>query len=338
MTQRNPSPHRRIRISLTSLCWAVVNIYGGVLIVYLLLHILTGTRLWPVALAANFSQWLLLPTLILLPFTLWRRRWTPALLSGMSAAAFGWLFGGLFLPQPAPTLSAQRLPLTVMTFNVNNGHATPDRLNALIRDSGAAIVGLEEVNWVQAAALPDTGYPYQVVHSDGTRGIALLSQYPILEHDLFYLESHRMPHLRVVLDVDGTRLTVIVAHPPPPILTTTGYYPDPLAAVEIATLADMAANHAPAILMGDFNTSDQSDSYALLPAAGLTDAFRAAGWGFGVTWPARRKHHDVPLPPLVRIDYIWLTSDFRPVRAWVGPPAGSDHLPVVADLVWEQDR
>jgi endonuclease/exonuclease/phosphatase (EEP) superfamily protein YafD len=35
-----------------------------------------------------------------------------------------------------------------------------------------------------------------------------------------------------------------------------------------------------------------------------------------------------------RIDYIWYTGDFRAARAWVGPDAGSDHLPVLAKLVW----
>jgi vancomycin resistance protein VanJ len=44
------------------------------------------------------------------------------------------------------------------------------------------------------------------------------------------------------------------------------------------------------------------------------------------------------LVPLVRIDYVWYTDDFRATRAWVGPDAGSDHLPVLAELVWEEMR
>ncbi|HBO45279.1 MAG TPA: hypothetical protein DD670_15390 [Planctomycetaceae bacterium] len=34
-----------------------------------------------------------------------------------------------------------------------------------------------------------------------------------------------------------------------------------------------------------------------------------------------------------RIDHILMRSDWWPRRCWVGPDMGSDHLPVVADLI-----
>jgi endonuclease/exonuclease/phosphatase (EEP) superfamily protein YafD len=37
----------------------------------------------------------------------------------------------------------------------------------------------------------------------------------------------------------------------------------------------------------------------------------------------------------MRIDHILYTDHFVAQRAWVGPNAGSDHLPVLAELAWE---
>ena len=72
-----------------------------------------------------------------------------------------------------------------------------------------------------------------------------------------------------------------VAHPPPPVFYQGRYYFHPYAGAEIASLVQMATAGGPAILMGDLNLTDQNDNYALLSEAGLTDAFRAVGWGFG---------------------------------------------------------
>jgi endonuclease/exonuclease/phosphatase (EEP) superfamily protein YafD len=96
----------------------------------------------------------------------------------------------------------------------------------------------------------------------------------------------------------------------------------------------------PAVLMGDFNLVERHPIYRQIAGAGLTDAFRAAGRGVGVTLPTRMarwaatgsRWGSIPLPPLFRVDYIWLTADLLPLVAWVGGHAGSDHLPVCVRL------
>jgi endonuclease/exonuclease/phosphatase family metal-dependent hydrolase len=46
----------------------------------------------------------------------------------------------------------------------------------------------------------------------------------------------------------------------------------------------------------------------------------------------------VPLPPVGRVDYIWVTPEFDLQRAWVGRTnAGSDHLPVLARVTLKPD-
>jgi endonuclease/exonuclease/phosphatase (EEP) superfamily protein YafD len=40
----------------------------------------------------------------------------------------------------------------------------------------------------------------------------------------------------------------------------------------------------------------------------------------------------VPLPPVIRIDYIWASPHFATLDSSVWPGLGSDHRPVISDL------
>jgi vancomycin resistance protein VanJ len=90
------------------------------------------------------------------------------------------------------------------------------------------------------------------------------------------------------------------------------------------------ANGGPALVLGDFNTSDGQPLYRLLRRR-LDDAYRAAGWGFGFTFPSPRGS---PLGfPVVRIDYVFHDEFWATQAAWTGSLPGSDHRYVVADLL-----
>ncbi len=335
--EQSSSFGHRLLVSLGRLLLAAVDVYAVGICLYLLLRIFTGYRLWPLALASNLLHWLLLPAFILLPIILWRRRWPTAGMLAAGLIAFIWLFGGLFLPRSTiPTVHAgSDQTLTVMTLNTNDDNATPEELIPLLHDSGADIVALQEVGPVLAAALDDNlldEYPYRDYIGYGVPGIGLLSRYPIVEHKIIVNET-AFPYLITTLSVDGQKLFVINVHPPPPALTSReGYRSQSIG--EISFFVDLATGGKPTILMGDFNAVDQSADYRLLVDAGLHDAFREAGWGFGSTWPDR----DVaPVfeNPVIRIDYVWHTDHFEAQQAWVGPGTGSDHRPVLAELVWK---
>ena len=339
---------RRAARFLWRLALAGFDLYTVSILIYLLLRLLTGERLWPVALLDNFAEWLLLPALPILVLMILTRHRIRAALSLVNAAGFLWLFGALFLPNPSPVAACGNpephcVELRVMTHNIAAGGAAPDWLLPAIEASGADIVALEEVGIVQATALESSlldQYPYRVLAPDGLAGVGLLSRYPIVDYELFHLQTRVFPYLQATLDVEGHPLTVIVAHPIPPGVSRYGYRPNGL--VDFPPLAERATAGGPTLLMGDFNATDQSQSYAILADAGLIDAHRAAGWGFSPTFPAAGRYVpsptvrlSIPVPPLVRIDYVWTTADFHPVRVWRGDSAGSDHLSVQADLLWD---
>lgn len=89
-----------------------------------------------------------------------------------------------------------------------------------------------------------------------------------------------------------------------------------------------AARHAdtrPVIVAGDFNMPVETRIYRDHWGA-LTNAFDARGTGFGFTRYDGRWLR-------VRIDHVLAAPRWFDVRgAWVGEDAGSDHLPMVADL------
>jgi endonuclease/exonuclease/phosphatase family metal-dependent hydrolase len=156
----------------------------------------------------------------------------------------------------------------------------------------------------------------------------------------------------VVLDVRGRALHVVNLHLSSPLPlrreALTGWAPlyvgeDANARrLEVGHLAprlqSLAAGPEPLIVAGDMNLTDQTPEYARLREAGLEDAQRSVGWGFGHTFPSsvgvRLFHQRLTVPfPLLGIDHVMYSSRVEPraVRVWP-TSGGSDHLPVVADL------
>ena len=80
----------------------------------------------------------------------------------------------------------------------------------------------------------------------------------------------------------------------------------------------------PLLVGGDFNMPPDDSTFAALLAT-FRSAFDEAGWGYGYTRPAQFSW--------VRIDHILTTPDWSITECRVGPDLGSDHLPVMAEVV-----
>ncbi|MBN8459225.1 MAG: endonuclease/exonuclease/phosphatase family protein [Verrucomicrobia bacterium] len=82
----------------------------------------------------------------------------------------------------------------------------------------------------------------------------------------------------------------------------------------------------PIILGGDFN-SGASDPVHNLLVRDFTDAFAAAGTGWGDTYQRR--------VPILRIDHIYANRHFTPIRCRAVTTTSSDHRIVIADFLTE---
>ncbi|MBN2502716.1 MAG: endonuclease/exonuclease/phosphatase family protein [Anaerolineales bacterium] len=329
---------RRISEKASSFFLAAIDVYGVFVLAYFLIRLLNGSKFLFVALCSHFLHILLLPAFLFLTLALYLRRWHSITLMSIAVFSFAWIYGPRFLPRSAPDNAAPGF--TVMTFNIEFLNVSPDELVYLLTHSDADIIALQELADEQAVAIAkdlSSLYPCQILQGGGIPGVGLLSKYPCRDAEIFYLYSMDLPYLQATLTADGRELTLLNAHPPP-LAGIISYRSNSDIAEEYKRLLDRIQSDNPFLLVGDFNTTDQSDNYALIHATGLSDAYRQAGWGLGLTWPAGRYGNAIPawFPKTNRLDYIWYSDDFIALDAWTGERTNSDHLPVFAELSWNK--
>jgi endonuclease/exonuclease/phosphatase (EEP) superfamily protein YafD len=218
-----------------------------------------------------------------------------------------------------------------MTFNTGNDFIAAEHLIHAIKNSGADIVGLQELSERNAAALETLSeYPHRVLFGKKFDGKGLLSRYPIEKHRLFSSVIAR-PHIEALLNIGERNIIAYIVHAPAPNFRRLEFR-SPYSMPEIERLLALLQADIPTILMGDFNLVDRSDVYHLITKAGLVDTFRAVGKGPGLTFPTRHQYIPLRLPRMIRIDYIWVTRQFTPLTSVVGRGYGSDHLPVFSTV------
>ena len=331
-----------------------IAVYGLSVTAYLLARVGFGERVWLVAMCNNCVPWLVWMGLgaggIAL-FSQHRRRLIALQIPGV--VAFALLYGDLFWPHDPVAPVNGGLELTVATYNILSIHTDPRRITQAIDALDADIIGLQELGPDHAATFEREmvgDYPYQALHpSPFGFGIGLLSRYPIQDETvlLTYPKHERRVLMRAVLDVQGTRVTVYVAHPIVPfplknqpwqrVMPGTLWFPslydDNERDRQIGVLSDhIRQDEGPVLVLCDCNMSDQSDAYRALDTA-LDDAFHERGWGMGFSSTRFMSTHRV-LPLFARIDYVWHSEHFTALDATVGATSGgSDHRPVVAELV-----
>jgi endonuclease/exonuclease/phosphatase family metal-dependent hydrolase len=231
-----------------------------------------------------------------------------------------------------------------MTYNIHHGEDVDGRLDieriaALIREQGADLVALQEVDKgvertsrrdlpAELAALTGmtclfrNNYAFQ----GGEYGNAILTRFPVKRWANTLLRMLRPGEqrgvLQAVVDAGGRDLLFMATH--------IDYRPDDaerLANVEQFREVLSEYGMMPALFGGDFNDAPGSRTYAAM-AAMFDDVWLKAGDGVGFTIPSRE--------PNKRIDFLWLRhgAPLRPIRAWVPRSEASDHLPVVAEFAW----
>lgn len=297
---------------------------------YLLLYFTIGES-WPlIGVLNSFLHLLLLPSLILLPIALIRRRGVLIVLLIPQVIAFGVWYGPYLLPKDIAPPDSEQTVVRLATFNLH-GLQAADGLEAVIRAMDAGIVAVQELSEESAeilsAALADL-YPEQALHPVPGRprdGKGTFSRYAITESAFDYRAA---AYQRAVLEIEGMPVELYNVHLFQP------FAPDRLEMRrdDINLLLAMALlDDDPFVLLaGDFNLTDRSDGYRMLTTP-FRDAFAVAGQGLGHTfmpWDGL---------PLARIDYVFYRSGWRAIEVTVWPVAGgSDHRPVVVEMALQR--
>ncbi len=229
-------------------------------------------------------------------------------------------FFGRQQPAAAPTSTAR---LRVMLCNVNTRTGRPKKVLETVQTIRPDLLVLEEVNqvWLDKLTALQTKYPHQHVQPrEDNFGIALLSRFP-LQRARTVFAGGAVP--TILAEVDTPRLAIVATHPLPPC----GRKYSDMRNQQLAALPQWTRNRdRPVILVGDLNATPWSWTFQrLLRDGGLRDSAR--GFGLQGTWPAIHPLVNIP------IDHLLHTSGVIITNRLPGPNVGSDHLPLVVDLV-----
>jgi endonuclease/exonuclease/phosphatase (EEP) superfamily protein YafD len=319
-------------------------------------------KMWPrrrglLGLSSVFAPYLFFPLLLLLPAARRDARFLRTALLACAAVYLARFMPPLHVRPRRPVPGDRRF--SVLTWNVLYRNPRIAELCRFLGTVPAEVVALQEVTPAVADLLDHDaalvrGYPHRLFCAcDHGSGLALLSQYPILEHGSIDLP----PALRARLDLgDGQTVTLVSAHPTfgdprrprpkpvrdNPLMARLHRIVDPRFLRYDPSHRDLGIAHVRAlvepllrqgeslVLMGDFNVTEREPAYREL-TAGLQDAHRRAGFGSGHTW---RPEWMANLPfGLLRIDYLLSTPDLRPLHASADcTPRGSDHCIVQAEF------
>ncbi len=303
-------------VSLTA--WNVLRIYPG-------------DRWLLVRLGNYFAPWLfmaLIPALVVALLT--RRPWLTrvALLLALVFMARYW---PVLVPRPSQLSAGNDVSeLRVMTFNVYYANRDVSDIADLIRAESPDVIALQELTPGLAGPLKAklaSEYPYFLY--DSRQGLTgLISRYPLTAEAIHPILRYNQ---RASIETPGGPVNVWSVHLAT-ALSQNGWEAQRSMAAAVAEEAEKETR--PFVVLGDFNTTDQTENYRLV-ADQLTDVHWSVGQGFGFTYPdVRRYGADSPiLGPVVRIDHIFVSDHLTPQEIHVIPSGhGSDHQPVVATL------
>lgn len=282
--------------------------------------------------------WFPLPFLVVASLV-WERR----LLWPLAATAFVIVGPIMGLRMHVPASSSEHHDLRVLTCNVDENNFQPEALATLIEDEQIDLVALQEVSSATHFAWP-AGWTV-LAHDE----FIVASRFPIVERD----------HVgRVTRPIELAAICCALAMPDREILVINLHLESPrqgLEAVLSATkgidLAEIprlsavlklraaesekvsqwiAGIPGTKVVLGDFNTPLESTVFRR-DWSSYADAFAAAGNGFGFTKISQNRGWSYG----ARIDHVLIEPPLRSLRCQVVRDIGSDHLPLLADIVFD---
>jgi endonuclease/exonuclease/phosphatase (EEP) superfamily protein YafD len=245
------------------------------------------------------------------------------------AAAFSMVNLCFFIPLYIPTfpeMDSRERSLRILSFNINKRNALHDEVIQYMESLKADIVFLMEVNHGMANKLRRLNDSYEHLFFEPREdnfGMAFLTRLPTIDSKINRVGGFKLPIFINNLRLGSRRLKVITAHPPPPV--SMEYMENQASHWErIIELCKRSDDQV--ILLGDMNSTAWAPSFKyLMEYSGLKDTAR--GFGLQITWP-------VWIPPLwIPIDQCLVSPGIRVIDRKTGPNLGSDHYPLILDLL-----
>lgn len=231
--------------------------------------------------------------------------------------------------------------IRVATFNAMGGSALNASLPWILDRLDTDILALQECGGRLRDVISQ--FPDTTWHTHAQDGLCLVSRFPILHVEQMEREHFRFAGgsgvvLRYRLDVSGREIDLTNLHLETPRAGLVDLRQGDVAGAQRnldskSALRDIESRQArrwvdagpgPSLVVGDFNLPVESAIYDRY-WGDLRNCFSRVGFGFGFTRISRWVR--------ARIDHVMVSHDWGIAKAFVGPDFGSDHLPMVADVV-----
>ena len=306
-----------------------------------------GDRWWFATVLLFSGRWIfLVPLALLLPAAIFvgRRLIWVLVLAGLVVAGpvmgahVGWR---TLLPTP------QGLPFRVVSFNADGGHRLTIDLPIVLAGWQPDVVALQECGDELALAVSATAGWYH--HS--VNGLCFLSRYPIRDSSVMDRTALEAVHNSAAgIGGSGDVVRYLIATPSGDVQVTNLHLETPrkgfdgLYVFDIDHLREntllrdieselarrwvdqgVAKRPVPVLVAGDFNTPVESRVFQAHWSEGLQDAFSQVGRGLGMT-----KYNGWIR---ARIDHVLAGPGWYVRRTEIGYDLGSDHRPLIVDLV-----
>jgi vancomycin resistance protein VanJ len=301
-----------------------------------------GDVWWPGTLLMYGPRWVAaVPLILLLVIARERsRRMLLPLLLAVIILLFPLLGTNVPVNHVLSTASEDPARLRIVTFNAHGGKFRHQAWQAYLKKVNADVVLCQE--WLPETRKPDAwGTGWKIEHAGNSLLIA--SRFPLGKVQCITEVELRARGYVAGCEVQTPAGPVNVINVHLPTMRGEAGEADEVvrgklnALMDLDTIAErrlvaskftrdwLTAFSGPLIVAGDFNLTTDSPIYS--EAWGkFTNAFSQAGWGWGQTKWTRWYG--------VRIDHILYEPGWKCADVAVGPDVGSDHLPVMAELVF----
>lgn len=218
--------------------------------------------------------------------------------------------------------------LRIVSFNLlssnTNSAKVLEHCQQWSHEGKTNILFFMEVNakWADELSTLKNKFPYFYLHPrEDNFGIAIFSDSPLLDIQVLKLDSSGVPALSAKLELRNSKnLFLLGVHPLPPIgehyFKSRNEYLNKVSEM-IKTVT------GPKIVFGDFNLTPWSIYYTRFTQS--TNLQRASGFIEPITWRS--------LIFAFAIDHVFYSNDIQQSAFKVGEDLGSDHLPVIVDLL-----
>lgn len=230
-----------------------------------------------------------------------------------------------YFPAPALAGATPGQNLRILHSNVLRSNRRYSEVISLVKAEQPDIAVFVEVNtsWAKELSVLSEIFPYYSQQQESEAfGSAIYSKLP-LENASVKAFSKQRKSLLVDVKFQGKIISLILVHPTVPIKPQSFIDRNK----QLAAIGEYAAQvKNPLIVVGDFNTTMWSPFYKNMVKTGN---LRNARSGFGIlpTWPTF-----LPLA-YIPIDHFLVSKEIGVLKIRTGRNVGSDHLPLITDLV-----